>query len=159
MKNKKIFTLKELTDNLKQIQAKDIMTKDVVTVTKDDTLDEVAELMISKRITGFPVIEDGKIIGIITSDDLFMVMDMIKTGEVLKDNSTDDALPKVSFAMSTEVITVSSKADLDEIITLMKYRNVRTLPVVNKNEMVGIIGRRDVYNNFYCTLKGICPSE
>jgi len=84
MKNKKIFTLKELTDNLKQIQAKDIMTKEVITVTKDDTLDEVAELMINKRISGFPVIEDGKIIGTITSDDLFMVMDMIKTGEGIK---------------------------------------------------------------------------
>jgi len=60
MKNKKIFTLKELTDNLKQIQAKDIMTKEVITVTKDDTLDEVAELMINKRISGFPVIEDGE---------------------------------------------------------------------------------------------------
>jgi CBS domain-containing protein len=159
MKNKKIFTLKELTDNLKQIQAKDIMTKEVITVTKDDTLDEVAELMINKRISGFPVIENGKIIGTITSDDLFMVMDMIKTGEVLKDNSTDHTLPKVSFAISTEVITVSPTANLDEIISLMKYRNVRTLPVVSKNEIVGIIGRRDVYINFYCTLKGICPSE
>jgi len=88
-----------------------------------------------------------------------MVMDMIKTGEVLKDNSTEYALPKVSFAISTEVISVSPTANLDEIISLMKYRNVRTLPVVSKNEIVGIIGRRDVYINFYCTLKGICPSE
>jgi len=87
MKDNKTYTLQELTDRLKQIKAKDIMTKDVITVKKDDTLDDVAEMMINQRISGFPVLENNKIIGIISADDLFLVMDMIKTGEVLKNNS------------------------------------------------------------------------
>ncbi len=157
--NKKTFTLQELTDNLKQIKAKDIMTKDVVTVKKDDTLDDIAEMMINKRISGFPVLEDEEIIGIITADDLFLVMDMIKTGEVLKNNSPDNELPRVSFAMSTEVITVSPEGNLDDIIALMKYRNVHTLPVVSNNKLVGVIGRRDVFSHFYCSLKGTCFQE
>jgi len=156
MKDNNTYTLQELTDRLKRIKAKDIMTKDVITVKKDDTLDDVAEMMINKRISGFPVLENNKIIGIISADDLFLVMDMIKTGEVLKNNSAKNSLPKVSFAMSTEVITASPETDLDEIIALMKYRNVRTLPITIENKMVGIIGRRDVFSNFYCTLKGIC---
>lgn len=156
MKDNNTYTLQELTDRLKRIKAKDIMTKDVITVKKDDTLDDVAEMMINKRISGFPVLANNKIIGIISADDLFLVMDMIKTGEVLKNNSAKNSLPKVSFAMSTEVITASPESDLDEIIALMKYRNVRTLPITIENKMVGIIGRRDVFNNFYCTLKGIC---
>jgi len=158
MSNKKTFTLQELTNRLKQIKAKDIMTKDVITVQKDDTLDNVAEMMIDKRISGSPVIENDEIIGIITADDLFLVMDMIKTGEILKDNSADNSFPKVHFAMSTEVITVSPEANLDEIIKLMKYRNIHTLPVVSNNKMVGVIGRRDVFNNFYYALKRICST-
>lgn len=158
MKNHKKFTLQELTDNLKQIKAKNIMTKNVISVKKDDTLDDVAELMIDKRISGFPVLENNNIVGIITADDLFLVMDLIKTGEILKDNSTDHSLPKVSFAMSTEIITVSPEANLDKIIALMKYRNVHTLPVVRKDKLVGVIGRRDVFKNFYCTVKGICST-
>ncbi len=150
------FTLQALTDRLIQIKAKDIMTKDVITVKKDNTLDDVAEMMINKRISGFPVMENDEIVGIITADDLFLVMDMIKTGEVLKDNSAENSLPKVSFAMSTQVFTVNSETNLDEIIALMKYRNIHTLPVVNQDKMAGVIGRRDVYKSFYCALKGIC---
>ena len=157
MENNKPIDHKDLTDALKQIKAKDIMTKNVITVKKDDTLDDVAELMIKKRISGFPVLENNKIIGTITADDLFMVMDMIKTGEILKNNNKEYSLPRVEFAMSTELFTVSPDTDLDEIIALMKYRNIRTLPVTIENKMVGVIGRRDIYSNFYCALKGICP--
>lgn len=159
MSDKKNFSLKNLIESLKLIKAKDIMTKDVVTVKKDDTLDEVAEMMIKKRISGFPVLENEEIIGIITADDLFMVMDMIKTGEILKEENTENTFPKVSFYMSTEVFTIDAEGDLDEIIALMKYRNVHTLPVVSEKKMVGVIGRRDVFNNFYCALKGICPTD
>jgi len=148
--------MQELTDNLKMIKAEDIMTREVITVRKDDTLDLIAKLMIDKRISGFPVLEDDEIIGVITANDLFLVMDLIKTGEILKDNSDSNSLPKVDFAMSTEVITVKPNTDLNEIIALMKYRNIHTLPVVNHNKLVGVIGRRDVYRNFYCTVKNIC---
>jgi CBS domain-containing protein len=156
MKNQNNFTMQELTDNLKMIKAEDIMTREVITVRKDDTLDLIAKLMIDKRISGFPVLEDDEIIGVITANDLFLVMDLIKTGEILKDNSDSNSLPKVDFAMSTEVITVKPNTDLNEIIALMKYRNIHTLPVVNNNKLVGVIGRRDVYRNFYCTVKNIC---
>lgn len=156
MKNHEKFTLQELTDNLKKIKARDIMTKDVITVKKDDTLDEIATLMIEKRISGFPVLENDKIIGIITADDLFMVMDLIKTGEILTDNSENNSLPKVDFAMSSEFVTTEPETDLDEIIALMKYRNIHTLPIVENNKLVGVIGRRDVFKNFYCTVKNIC---
>ena len=158
MENKKL-NLNELTESLKQIKAKDIMTKEVVTVKKNKTLDEVAEIMINKRISGFPVLEDDNIIGIITADDLFLVMDMIKTGEILKNNSTGNSFPTVNTVMSTDVFTVTPEGNLDEIIALMKYHNVHTLPVVSKNKLVGVIGRRDVFNNFYCALRGICPID
>ena len=152
----KKFTLQELTDNLKKIKARDIMTKDVITVKRDDTLDEIATLMIEKRISGFPVLDNDEIVGIITANDLFLVMDLIKTGEILTDNSENNSLPKVDFAMSTEIITVEPETDLNEIITLMKYRNIHTLPVVSNKKLSGVIGRRDVFRNFYCTVKGIC---
>lgn len=155
MSNYKSLNLDELTARLKQIKAKDIMTKEVITVKKEDTLADVAELMISKRISGFPVLEDNEIIGIITANDLFLVMDMIKTGEILKNNSSDYSQPKVSFAMSTEVITVSPEGNLDEIIGLMKYRNIHTLPVTSQNKLVGVIGRRDVFKNFYCVVRDL----
>lgn len=156
MENQNKFTIQELTDNLKKIKAEDIMTKSVITVKKNDTLDEIAKLMIDKRISGFPVLEDDEIIGVITANDLFLVMDLIKNGEILRNNSENNILPKVGLAMSTEVIAVKPNADLNEIIALMKYRNIHTLPVIENNKLVGVIGRRDVFKNFYCTVKNFC---
>jgi CBS domain-containing protein len=155
MENDKKLNLQKLTEKLKQIKAKDIMTKDVITVKKNETLANVAELMIDKRISGFPVLENDKIIGIITADDLFLVMDMIKTGEIPENNSRGCA-PKVSFAMSTEAITVNPETNLDEIIALMKYRNIHTLPILSNNKMVGVIGRRDIFKCFYFAVKDCC---
>ena len=149
------LSLTKLIERLKQIKAKDIMTADVITVKKDDSLTDVAELMIKNRISGFPVMEGGVIIGIITANDLFLVMDMIKTGEVLKDYETDYSRPKVSFAMSTEVISINPEGSLDEIISLMKYRNIHTLPVIFQNKLVGVIGRRDIFKSFYCAIRDL----
>lgn len=149
------FSLTKLIERLKQIKAKDIMTADVITVNKDDSLSDVAELMIKNRISGFPVLEDDNIIGIITANDLFLVMDMIKTGEVLKNNGVDYSHPRVSFAMSTEIITVNPEGTLDDIISLMKYRNIHTLPVTINNKLVGVIGRRDIFKSFYCVIRDL----
>lgn len=146
--------LEELVERLKKIKASDIMTKEVITVKKDDTLAAIAELMISKRISGFPVVENGEIIGIITSNDLFLVMDMIKTGELLQNDDNENYQPTVNYAMSTDTITVSPEVNLDEIITLMKYRNIHTLPITSQNKLVGVIGRRDIFKSFYYALRG-----
>ncbi|HOF03783.1 MAG TPA: CBS domain-containing protein, partial [Atribacterota bacterium] len=128
---------------------------EVITVKKDDSLAEVAELMIKKRISGFPVLENGEIIGIITSNDLFLVMDMIKTGELLQNDDTNSSQPSVNFAMSTDIVTVNPETNLDEIISLMKYRNIHTLPVMSQNKLVGVIGRRDIFKSFYDVIRNL----
>ncbi|HOF03690.1 MAG TPA: CBS domain-containing protein, partial [Atribacterota bacterium] len=64
MMSNKHLDLEKLTEQLKQIKAKDMMSDEVITVKKGDSLAEIAELMIKKRISGFPVLENGEIIGI-----------------------------------------------------------------------------------------------
>ncbi|HOR42785.1 MAG TPA: CBS domain-containing protein [Atribacterota bacterium] len=155
MMSNKHLDLEKLTGQLKQIRAKDMMSDEVITVKKDDSLAEVAELMIKKRISGFPVLENGEIIGIITSNDLFLVMDMIKTGELLQNDDTNSSQPSVNFAMSTDIVTVNPETNLDEIISLMKYRNIHTLPVMSQNKLVGVIGRRDIFKSFYDVIRNL----
>lgn len=155
MMSNKHLDLEKLTGQLKQIRAKDMMSDEVITVKKDDSLAEVAELMIKKRISGFPVLENGEIIGIITSNDLFLVMDMIKTGELLQNDDTDSSQPSVNFAMSTDIVTVNPETNLGEIISLMKYRNIHTLPVMSQNKLVGVIGRRDIFKSFYDVIRNL----
>jgi CBS domain-containing protein len=145
-----------LKKRLKAIKAKDIMTKTVVTIGEDKTLSEVAKIMIKKRISGLPVLDKKKkLTGIIVDHDLFLVMDMIESGNVIEENSNTKSDPKVSYAMSKQVVTIKKSTNLDEIISIMKYKNVHTLPVLQGKKIVGIIGRRDVYQTFYNTIKDL----
>jgi CBS domain-containing protein len=148
--------LENLAKKMKMVKAKDIMTKDVITATEDATLADIAELMIKIRISGLPVIgKKGRVVGMITATDLFLVMDMIETGDVIRNGMLANANPNVKFAMSTEIVKIKKNTSLDEIISIMKYKNVHTLPVFEGNKMVGIIGRRDVFKNFYSAVKDL----
>jgi len=156
MKKKKNSGLKSLDKKLKEIKARDIMTREVITTGRDRDLHEVAELMIENRISGLPVVSRaGKIQGVVTETDLFMVMDMVKSGDVVLAKGKKGLTPAVSFAMSTKVTSISQNATLDEIIVLMKYRNQHTLPVVERGKMIGVIGKRDVFKSFYSAVKSL----
>ena len=144
----------ELTKKLKSIKAKDIMTHYVVTTTEDTHLADVAELMIKARISGLPVMgRKGKIMGMITATDLFIMMDMIKSGDVTENGLLSASNPTVKYAMSTEINKLKKSTTLDEIMAIMKYKNVHTLPVCEGPKLVGVIGRRDVFKNFYAIVK------
>ncbi len=156
MKRRAKPKMKNLTKRLKSIRAKDIMTKDVITTKESTSLSDIAKLMIKTRISGIPVIgKKGKLSGVITATDLFLVMDMIKSGDIVGDDMMPLSNPTVKFALSTGIIKIRKNTTLDEIITIMKYQNIHTLPVFEKNKLVGVIGRRDVFKNFYSVVKGL----
>lgn len=148
--------LKILTKRLKSIKAKDIMTKKVITTTERGNLADITKLMIKDRISGLPVLKRrNKLVGLITARDLFVVMDMIKSGDVVSTDMRAIYNPTVKFAMSTQVVKIKKGTTLEKIITIMKYKNVCTLPVVEGKRLVGVIGRRDVLKNFYSAVKSL----
>jgi acetoin utilization protein AcuB len=59
---------------LSQLTVKKLMTRDVVTITKDTTVEEAARLMVDQDLSSLPVLEDGKLIGIISKSDLFKIL-------------------------------------------------------------------------------------
>jgi CBS domain-containing protein len=146
-----------MNNKLKEIKAKDIMTQgDIVTVKEDEHLAQVADYMIKSRISGMPVLNDKeKVIGIITATDLFLIMDMLKSGNVVESAHSNPYNPTVKFAMTYIVMKIDPDTRLDEIADIMKRRNIHTLPVYEGDNMVGIVGRRDVLKHFYAALKSI----
>jgi CBS domain-containing protein len=156
MAKKKKSELDVLAKRLKDIKAKDIMTTDVITTTEDATLADVAEAMIKARISGMPVIDKkGNVEGIISATDLFVVMDMIQSGDVVQNGMVGTYNPTVKFAMSTDIVSVERNTTLHNIIATMKYKNVHTLPVFEGKKMVGVVGRRDIFKNFYAVVKDL----
>lgn len=148
------------------MKIKDIMNEHVITITPDATLKEVSDKFAEHNISGMPVVDDDKIVGIITETDILGVMSRY----VCKDDSTIssgaglmgcvlentascgeyakslDALRelKVSDSMKKNVITITSDKPLEDAIAMMASKKINRLPVVENDRLVGILTRNDL---------------
>ena len=68
------LSIHEMAYLLSQLNVKKLMTRDVVTITKDTTVEEAARLMVDQDLSSLPVLEDGKLIGIVSKSDLFKIL-------------------------------------------------------------------------------------
>lgn len=119
----------------RSLPVKDAMTVNVATVTPSNTVAEAAEIMTEEGIGSLVIVRENKPIGIITERDLLekVVSSDIKPSEI-----------KVNEIMSKPLITVTPKTDILDAIRKMVKNNVRRLPVVEKDEIVGILTAQDV---------------
>jgi CBS domain-containing protein len=120
---------------ISRMRCSEIMTRDVQTATRDTTLREVALMMRDGDIGSVPVVDDGKLIGIVTDRD--MVVRVLAEGK-----GADTAAGE---AMTTELVTVRPEAYVFQAIRLMGDKQVRRIPVVGENgELAGIIAMADI---------------
>lgn len=142
------------------LTAKDIMTKDVITVKKDTGISELADILTKNRISGAPVVDDsGRLLGVVTESDLveqskslhlptvFTILDSVIFLESAK--HFEKELKKMTGAKVEDVYTekpvaVSLDTPIREIATIMAEKKVYTIPVVDGDKLVGIIGKADV---------------
>lgn len=118
-----------------RMRCREIMTSNVKTATRDMTLQQVAGLMRDGDMGSIPVVEDGKLVGIVTDRDI--VVRSVADGR--------DASSEVANAMTTEIFSVRPDDFVFEAIRLMGDKQVRRVPVVNENgELAGIIAMADV---------------
>ena len=140
------------------MQARDVMVSPVITVGKSATVREVATILLEKRISAVPVVDDaGKVVGIVTEGDLihraeagterpyswwthFLAGDATIAADYAKSNAR-----RVEDVMATEVITATPEMPLHEIATLFEERHIKRVPIVNKEgNLVGIVSRRNL---------------
>jgi CBS-domain-containing membrane protein len=141
------------------LNAKDIMTKDVTTVSPDTTVEELGRLFIEKGISGAPVVDtQGKIIGIVTENDLISKNSRLHIPTVLRlfdafiplgTSKLEVEIKKMAASTvgevcSRKVITISEETPADEIASLMNDKKIHLLPVVREGKVIGIIGKKDL---------------
>lgn len=141
--------------------AKDIMTSDVITVTKNTAVTEVARLLTEHKVSGLPVIDqEGRVIGMVSEGDLIYQDKKLHTPAFLEilggviylenpqrlgqDLSKMTAV-KVAEIMTPKTFTVKEDSTLEDIATIMIERQVNRVPVVDgAGKLVGIVSRQDV---------------
>jgi CBS domain-containing protein len=108
--------------------ARDIMTREVVTIESDMLVEDAAKLLAYHNISGMPVEDpDGKVCGIISEADVIGHIGTI-----------------VSDVMTPEVVSVSETATVEEIATLMATHRIKRVPVMNNGTILGMVSRSDI---------------
>jgi CBS-domain-containing membrane protein len=141
------------------LKAKDIMTRDVITVKLDATIDDLARLLVKYDISGVPVVDDkGNLRGIVTENDLITKNSRLHLPTILRlfdayiplgtgkmeDEIRRMAASRVDEICTKEVITVDSEASAEYIATIMTEKKIHLLPVLEEGKLAGIIGKKDV---------------
>ena len=128
------------------MRVRDVMSNPVITVSPDKRLKEVAELLVTHRISAVPVVEDGELVGIVSEADLVpleLAPDPRAHLAPLADPPGD--LPQVAAEVMTRaVVALHEDADTAEAGRLMLDRRIKSIPVVRGRQVVGIVARRDL---------------
>jgi CBS domain-containing protein len=141
------------------LKAKDIMTKEVITVKPGATVEELARLLMDNKVSGVPVTNDNKkLIGIVTENDLITqnkrlhiptVIRLFDAFILLGSGRMEEEIKKMAATTVDEictkkVVSITEETTLDEIATIMAEKHIHLLPVLRENVVVGIIGKADM---------------
>jgi CBS domain-containing protein len=140
------------------MQARDVMVSPVITASKTATVREIAKLLLEKRISAVPVVDDaGKLVGILTESDLmrrveagtehpyswwvhFLAGDATVAADYVKSHAV-----KIEDVMTSNVVTAAPETPLHEIATLLEEQQIRRVPIVDKvGNLVGIVSRANL---------------
>ena len=141
------------------IKAKDIMTTSPITVTPDMEIVNAARTLLENRINGVPVIDKGKLVGILCQSDLITQQKRFPMPSVFtfldgfiplqSNKDIEKAVKKIAAtvvrdAMTPNPATVNPDTDIEEVASLMIDKNFHTIPVIDGGKLVGIIGKEDI---------------
>jgi len=147
------------------MKVKDIMNSDVVFCKPEDSVRDTAKILKENNISGAPVLEDGKLVGIVSEADLLKLLVLPEHGglwlpspfevievpirellswEETKKMLSDVGTKQIGEMMRKDVYTISPEASVEEASELMIRHRINRLPVVEEGRVVGIVTRGDI---------------
>jgi CBS domain-containing protein len=139
------------------MQVSDIMTRDVISIAPDETIDAAIELMLSRHLSGLPVIDaNGRLVGILTEGDLLRRPE-ISTQHARSrwretflgtrgaaQNYVHSHGVHVRDVMTPDPAVVAEDTSLKEVAQLMETHAIKRLPVLRQGEVIGVVSRADL---------------
>lgn len=130
------------------MSVKDYMTKEVISISPEESVAHAADLMRDKGLRRLPVIEKGQLVGLVTEGTMADASPSKATSLSIYEMNYLLNKTKIRDIMIRKVVTVEPDASLEDAIYEMMTYKVGVLPVVQNNQVVGIITDRDVFKAF-----------
>ena len=143
-----------------KIKAKDIMSKNVVTLTPSTEIATAAKLLLEKGFNAMPVVDqEEKLVGILCQSDLvsqqkalstpsyFTILDSfipLTSMKTIEKEVQKITAATVEQAMTPDPVTIDPDTDIEEIAGLMVEKGFHSLPVLEDDKLVGIVGKEDI---------------
>ncbi len=154
------------------MNARDVMTRPATTLRADASLGEAIELMLGRGISGVPIVDRyGRLVGVLTEGDLLRRVEVgtddrhrsgwwtflrgrgVNAGEYVRTHSR-----RVEDLMTRKAITVTEGTPLEEVVELMERKRIKRLPVVQGDEVVGMVSRADLLRAIGAELSSVARS-
>jgi CBS domain-containing protein len=142
------------------LTARDVMTREVVTIGPEASVHDLAKLLEDRRISGVPVLNaQGMLVGVVTQSDLVQrsrdlelppalnILDLhlfLETPSHFQKRLEKLLGNKVADVMTADPVTVTPDTSVQDIARLMSSKKVHTLPVVEAGKLLGIVGKLDL---------------
>jgi CBS domain-containing protein len=149
------------------MNASGVMTTKVITAKSDQTMQEVAELLLVNHISGMPVVDQsGKLVGMISEGDLLRRADegvwpkawgppprrgwmtLLMDGAVIDTEHVQQRDRKVADIMTREIISAKPETSISDIAALLVRHRIKRVPIVQNGEVVGIVSRANLIRAF-----------
>lgn len=151
------------------MQAADVMTPNVITVSPEADVQEIARLLLDNNISALPVVDDDqKVVGIVSEGDL---MRRVETGtqrrrswwlQLFEGNNAGEYVKtharKAHEIMTRDPVTIAEDASLRQIAKLLEKRHIKRVPVVRDGRLVGIVSRANLLRGFSASEANAEPS-
>ena len=147
------------------MRASDVMTRKVLTVGRETSVANAIRVMLDNNISGLPVLDNGKVVGIVTEGDL------LRRGETGTERQRPRWLEilmgpgrmageyvrthgrKVEAVMTADLISVAGDTPLEEVVGLMERRRIKRVPVIEGDVLVGVVSRLDLLRALLRTIE------
>jgi CBS domain-containing protein len=138
------------------VKARDVMTTPVITATPETPVREIASVLLEKRISGMPIVEGSRVVGVVSEGDLLR---RIESGTEPRRSKWLEALiePDVQAAdfvrsrgllardvMTRDLVWVEADSDLRDVAKVFEQRRIKRVPVLESGRLVGIISRANL---------------
>lgn len=123
--------------NVFNLKAKDIMSEELVKVSVDDDVNKVIRLMVINGIGGVPVMDGNVLSGIFTERDVLKLLNTIKFSGL------------IDSVMSSKIVSVDENSTIVDAAKMMSRYNIRRLPVISNNRLIGIVTAADIVKYLY----------
>jgi len=147
--------------------AREIMSREVISISPEEKVDEAARILVENKISGLPVVDaNNHVVGIITEKDLIIRASELKVpfyvtlfdsiifleNPIRFNNDVKKYIAtQVKDAMTRKVFVVEEDTPIGEIVEVMQKRAINRVPVVRNDKLVGIITRNDILKSLVKT--------